>query len=194
MTQVRIKHKNGIFSFSRDPSGRGYWYCVEGKVPGSLGSSNYGVIVPVIFGNELTNLAISSGIATYKDLAGQVKKEKKPKTVRAGSSKKKESKLKGSFNPFAKKDSKSDDDRLASYNDPAYLKDTTIKKAGKKVIKVAEGAKKKISISDFFSPLNSVFSSPEEVALEDIDDDETTEEVFEVEIEEIEPEVIEKVE
>lgn len=96
--EVRLEYKDAVYGFSRNEDGRGYWYCLRGRIPGNVGRSNSFIIVPRSLEPELFREALNRKILTEKDLHPPKKAERK--TIRVAQAKPK-TELKGAFNPFA---------------------------------------------------------------------------------------------
>lgn len=100
-----LTYNGTVYGFTRDHLGNGFWYCVKGKVPGVLGKGSPGMMVPSMLSTELSKEAVRQGLAGFKDLSRQMRKEKKTKekVVRVASTKstKKKTDMLSSFNPFS---------------------------------------------------------------------------------------------
>lgn len=82
-TKVRFEHDGGTYEFQRGFGGEGRWVCLAGKCIGVIGRHSPGIVVPLMHGHDLSNLAVESGIAKREDLARFIAKpEPEPKQKR----------------------------------------------------------------------------------------------------------------
>lgn len=98
MSVVRLDYLGSEYCFTRDTFGKGYWYCVRGKIPTIFGSATIGLVVPSLFAADLTKEAVARGIARQDDLMRSLAKKVREKK---GNRKPRRSHvLVASFNPF----------------------------------------------------------------------------------------------
>lgn len=98
-----VNMKGGVFSFTRDHNGEGFWYCVAGKDPTSLGGvSSINLAVAAEFACEVTARAIELGLGTAKDFAKIVESPKYAAVHIPKEPKIKNGMIKFAFNPFKK--------------------------------------------------------------------------------------------
>ena len=98
-----VNMKGGVFSFTRDHNGEGFWYCVAGKDPTSLGGvSSINLAVAAEFACEVTARAIELGLGTAEDFAKIVESPKYAAVHIPKEPKIKNGMIKFAFNPFKK--------------------------------------------------------------------------------------------
>ncbi len=100
--EINLSYKGSLYSFSRDQSGAGFWYCIRGTIPGSTGKG-MGIAVPLMLANELNKEAIAKNLATIDDLSKFKSKLKLMPTKskdKVKVSKKTKKNISGKFNPF----------------------------------------------------------------------------------------------
>lgn len=78
---IEVNLDKARYQFDRNEmTGECAWICVQGSVPGMLGSNNGNMKVPLILSNTLTQIAIDSGCD--KKLLSRKKNPVKEKTER----------------------------------------------------------------------------------------------------------------
>lgn len=171
-----LSYNGAVYGFTRDSAGNGFWYCVQGRVPGVIGKCIPGMMVPTILSTELSKEAVRQGLASYQDLARQLRKEKKakPKAVRVAAKPKKHSTLLSSFNPFSLENSVKSDTQIEIEQALEKLKTTTKRK------RITDEEETTEIFADLFSPDND-FDDEEEEDIETLDLEEIEGEVIDVE-------------
>lgn len=168
--EVRIDYKGVTYGYTPNSSGKGYWYCLKGRMPGHVSRSTAYMIAPMSLVSELTREAVRLNLMKADEFAP---KQKTRKSVKTGKVKYKTD-LKGSFNPFMK--SFTDQNKTASEIEIEQALEN-LKKNGKR-----RRAFEEEESTSFFSDL---FNDDEDTA-----SDEESESSEELVLEEVESEII----